>query len=320
MAAGEPAPRGEQYTDGEPAPLAGAAGQAADDDKPAVTSPDGSAGGERGDDEDDFEDDFEDDANQEHDGSEEQPPVGPPPPVTGPPRPEPLPEIETPEAPPWQRHLEVGGGVVYVSRPLFGDRPSTSPRYQAGVGFGVDLRWDLFSFLRIHPYFLHVVHHTPMPRGALTTEADNSISGATVFPETSAATFSFGARVEPVWALNERLRAWLSVGVGWGRLRVPVQGAFDPALGGDPEQPNLFLPDRAFSFVEFPLGIGTGFDIIERWLALNYDLAVVPVVGQSGDAVEPFQGIDGSGQTRDIAALEAFDVYFAHSLTLALIL
>jgi hypothetical protein len=316
MAAGEPAPRGEEDTASGTAPAKEAAGQAADDSKPAAPGPDGS---DAGDDEDDFEDDFEDDASEDED-DEQPPPAGPPPPVTGPPRPEPLPEIETPEAPPWHRHLEVGGGVVYVSRPLFGDHPNTTPRYQAGVGFGVDLRWDLLSFLRIHPYFFHVVHDVPMPGGALTTGADNSISAATVFPETSAASFSFGARVEPVWALNERLRAWLCVGLGWGRLRVPVQGAFDPTLGGDPEEPNLFLQDRAFSFVEFPLGIGTGFDIIERWLALNYDLAVVPVVGQSGDAVEPFQGIDGSGKTRDIAALEPFDVYFAHSLNLALIL
>ncbi|RLB48288.1 MAG: hypothetical protein DRI90_25520 [Deltaproteobacteria bacterium] len=208
----------------------------------------------------------------------------------------------------------MGGGVVYVSRPLFGALPSTTPHYQTAVGFGVDLRWDLLSFLRVHPYFLHVVHDVPIPGGALTTGADNSISAGTKFPETSAATFSFGVRVEPVWWLNERLRAWLSAGVGWGRLRIPVQVAVDPAVG------ELFLPDRAFSFVEFPLGIGAGFDIIKRWLAVNYDLAVVPVTGQSGVAIEPFQAMDDSGQVRDIGPLEPFDVYFAHSLNLALIL
>lgn len=323
----------------EPPPSAGSAAEAAEEKavplgeaEPTAGADEPPDGSEVEIDEDDYdEDDYDEDDYDEDDyayGSYDEPaaetkPTGPPPPIPEPPRPGELPEIETPAAPVWRRHLEVGGGAVFVSRPLFGDLPNGTPRYQPGVGFGVDVRWDLLSFLRIHPYFLHVTHGVPLPPGALATEAHNSISQQTVFPETTAASFSFGAKAEPTWWLNHRLRAWLCAGVGWGRLRIPVQAAFDPALPANPQDEtagNLFLQDRAFSFVEFPLGMGAGFDIIERWLALNYDLAVVPVVGQSGDAIEPFQGIDANGQVRDIGPLEPFDVYFFHSLNLALIL
>jgi opacity protein-like surface antigen len=300
----------------EPPPPADPSDTAGEKVSPTAEPPRGGAPAPAPEEDDDVEDDFEDDFDDEGTKrvEDDEPEPGPPPPVTGPARPGPLPEIETPAAPEWRRHAEVGGGVVYVSRPLLHEVPPRTPRYQAGVGFGVDLRWELLSFLRIHPYFLHVIHDVSIPPGALTTDGTNSISSATEFPETQAASFSFGAQVEPTWQFNDRLRAWLAAGIGWGRLRIPVQTASDPTAG------DLFLRDRAFSFVEFPMGMGAGFDVIERWLAVSYDMAVVPVIGQTGNALESFQGLDAAGQVRDIGPLEPFHVYFAHSLNLALIL
>jgi hypothetical protein len=110
--------------------------------------------------------------------------------------------------------------------------------------------------------------------------------------------------------------------VGWGRLRIDSQAALDPTGGQvkEGENGNLFIRDRAFSFVEFPLGLGVGVEVLPRWLSVNYDLTINPTVGQSGDALESVQAINNAGQIRDVAPLEAFDVSFVHSLNVALIL
>ena len=233
------------------------------------------------------------------------------PPRTPPPTEE---ELEVPESPEWERRLELGGGILFVSRPQFGDSSPKAVRYDPFVGWGINLRWDLLRWLRLHPYFMASYHDAAIPQGALVTDATTSISPDATVSETTVSTFSFGASVAPVWWLSDRGRAWISVGVGWGRIEVPEMTILEPTGH------TIEVLDRSSVFVEFPISIGAAFDVIPDWLAVEYQTSVVPVTGQSGDALETYQAVDSSGQLRDIGPMMELDVSFVHQLSLALIL
>ena len=231
-----------------------------------------------------------------------------------PPRPE-LPEpVDLPPAPEWARRIEPGAGVVYLSLPLFHDRAANAVSYDPGVGFDIHLRWEVLRFLRFHPYFYNVSHHVHLPEGSLVTETPTSLSWGAKLPELTASTFAFGAQLEPVLWLNDRLRLWLTAGVGWGRMHVPEMAVDDPAHG------QFAVDSRSSVFVEFPLGMGVGVDIIERWLTLEYEVTARPMSGQSGEALQSVQAVDAQGALVDVGPVEHLDASFVHALTLALIL
>ncbi len=224
------------------------------------------------------------------------------------------PPIALPEPPKWERRLEIGGGVVFVNRPLLHEATATAVSYQPTVGFGLHLRWDILKFLRVHPYFIDARHDLTLPAGALTTSAGHSISSTATLSESTAYTFVFGLRLEPTWWLSDRARAWASVGVGWGRFEIPEMTINDPT-GGE-----FMVRERANVFVEFPMGLGVAFDVIPRWLAVEYEFYAAPITGTSGDALESYQAIDASGNLRDVGTVEDLDASFVHTIGLALIL
>jgi hypothetical protein len=131
--------------------------------------------------------------------------------------------------------------------------------------------------------------------------------------EISAETFSFGAKLAPTLPISERLRIWLAVGVGWGRFNFDsmtvMQGAEE-----------FTVRERKGVFVEFPLGLGISFDVIERWMAIGYEAVAAPVVGQSGDAYEPSQTVDANGIIQNVGPLGAPEVSFVQTLGVSLIL
>ncbi|MBI4702809.1 MAG: hypothetical protein HY744_16945 [Deltaproteobacteria bacterium] len=218
------------------------------------------------------------------------------------------------EAPRWERHLELGGEVVWVSRPFVQGEAATAVRYDPFVGFGLHLRWELLRFLRFHPYLVDVHHDVRVPSGALATAAPGSVRpDATVSPS-SASTYVFGARIEPTLWLSDRARAWVGAGVGWGRFEFPAVTVTEP--GGAPFE----VRSRSAVFVEFPISVGVAFDVVPRWLAVEYEIYGAPVVGQSGDALDPFQAVDAAGTMRELGPLGAIEASFVHALGLALIL
>jgi hypothetical protein len=193
------------------------------------------------------------------------------------------------------------------------ERASSANSYQPSVGIDIHLRWDVVSFLRFKPYYYWVQHDLSLPQGALSS-SPNGLSRSASLPEVRVDSFAFGAQVEPTWWLNDRLRVWLAAGVGWGRLYVPDMQVEDPVRGTVP------VANRSMVFVEFPLGLGVSVDLIERWLALEFEVRATPLAGESGEALESVQAVDAAGQLVDVGALETIDVTFVQTLGLALVL
>lgn len=224
---------------------------------------------------------------------------------------EPLVDVELPSPPKWERLLEVGASFAFVLRPFAGD---SEIGYNPGPGFGVHLQWPIVEWLRLHPYFMHVFHSLDIPLGALSSGTPLSISPDATISDESVATFVLGVKLAPTLQLTDRWRGWVTAGVGWGRFEFPAMTVTDT------DGRSFEIRDRAATMVEFPLGVGMAFDVIERWMSIHYEFTAAPITGQSGDAYEIFQTVDADGQIRDVGAFGAIDVSFVQTLGVSIIL
>jgi len=225
-----------------------------------------------------------------------------------PPRPPPLGAGEPPSAPPWRRSIDVGVDVAFVSRPAtsLDDGSPTPVRYEPALGYGLHGRIDILRHLRFTGYFVSASHGLELPPGSLGQRGELSLD--------SVSTFSFGARLMPTWPFSDRLRGWVSVGAGWGRLefgRMTVSEAGGAAFT---------VRERSTSFVELPLGVGTSYAIVPRWLALEVEVTGAFVVGQLGSSVKAAQAIDAAGKIRSIGGLPRLDASFVQTVGLSLLL
>jgi hypothetical protein len=226
--------------------------------------------------------------------------------ATTPPRPAPLPPL-TPTARPFTRHVDIGAAVALVHRVAEGqtDAGESLMRYPSAVGLGLSARVDILRYLRGGLYVV---------RGS--SEADPSFGtlGLPGDPGTMTVTsYSFGLRLSPTLPLGSRARTWLTLGAGWGRLEV---GRFDVASLGSSFQ----VRERVFSFVEFPAGIGTSFDIIENWLSVEFEATAAVHVGQRGTALRNSQAIDTLGRRVPVGPFPSIAASFVQTLGLALVL
>jgi len=228
--------------------------------------------------------------------------------------------IELPAPPKWERRLELGVDIAYVSRPFADALVQPGNRYENNIAWGLHLHWDVLPWLRFHPYFIDAHHDIVLPPTGLATGSSNGISSAATITDAdgnediSVATFVFGAKLAPTLALSSRARGWISAGVGWGRFEFPLMVVTEP--NSEPFE----IRERAGVFVEVPIGIGVSFDVIERWLAIEYEASAAVVFGQSGDAHENFQAIDVAGEKRQIGPYGAIEGSFVQTLGLSLIL
>ncbi|MEM1029824.1 MAG: hypothetical protein AAGN82_05705 [Myxococcota bacterium] len=229
------------------------------------------------------------------------------------PRP-PLDDVIAPAAPPWNRRLEVGGVAAVVVRP-FADAvvPNTGISYRAAPAWGVVFRWALYDWVAVHPYFLDSHHALGIPQGAFATGAANSIAPDATYETDSVITFSFGAKLAPTWEVTPRLRLWGSFGVGWGRFEFR-------SLALEEGTTTFSVNERDSVFIEFPIGLGLSYDVIDRWLAVGYEATGAPVTGQTGTAHEAVQAVDGDGNLRDVGPVGAIEASFVQSLSLTVIL
>lgn len=209
---------------------------------------------------------------------------------------------EPPSVPlPWERHIEVGADALFVGRPTSG-----AVHLGAIPGYGAHLNWEILRHLRFTFYVEGARHPLTFDAGALgqpgkiTSSAVNS--------------YVFGARFSPTLPLTPRLRAWLTAGVGWGRLEYPRMQAQDPG------QAAFTIPERSAYLIEFPLGLGISFDLIPRWLSIQAELTGAFVPGQQGSAIDTAQAIDAAGRKRTIGGLSPLDASIVQSIGLSLLL
>jgi hypothetical protein len=124
-------------------------------------------------------------------------------------------EVEPPPPPHWVRRLEIGGAYAMVFRPFANGLEDSAIGYEpAYVAWALHLHWDLFPWLRLHPYFLDAHHGLDIPAGGLATGTGNSISADATIAEATVATFVFGAKLAPTWPISDRFRAWRRGSVG----------------------------------------------------------------------------------------------------------
>lgn len=224
-----------------------------------------------------------------------------------------LPPIEEVERPPWARRLEIGGHFAFVLRPLAKGVVRTDIGYDPAPGWGIHLHWNIADWFRFSPYFLDSHHVLNIPQGGLAQpESATSISPEATVETGKVTTFSFGVKLQPTWNISDRLRTWATVGAGWGRFEFPVMTVTE---GNE----TYAIRERSGVFVEFPLGLGISFDIIERWLAVEYEALAAPATAQSGDAHQPFQVTSEGGELREVGEFGAVELTVVQTLGLSLI-
>ncbi|MGK4001814.1 hypothetical protein WMF31_04250 [Sorangium sp. So ce1036] len=231
-----------------------------------------------------------------------------------PPRP-PLPPAPPPARLPWGRHIEIGGDVALVSRPVATetDGQPTRVRYEPAIGLGVHARWQIVKYLRFSAFFLHATHELALMPGALGLPG--TITGDPRDDEApTVRTLALGARLAPTLALGDRARAWLSVGIGYDRLDVDRMHVHEPGKG------TFTVRERGASFLEVPLGLGVSFDLIRDWLTIELESSGAFLLGRGGNATRLGQALDSQGHRRAVGALPRPQASIVHTLGLSLVL
>ena len=204
---------------------------------------------------------------------------------------------------PITRHVDIGASVALVQRVAEGQ--TSLERYPSAVGVGLSARADMFRYLRANLYAVRASTSMDLAAGALGLPGDPAPLKVT--------SYSFGLRLSPTLPIGPRARTWLSFGAGWGRVEV---GRFDVASAGSTFQ----VRERAFSFLELPVSIGTSFDIIKNWLTVEFEATGAFHVAQRGTALEKGQAIDTSGRRIAVGSFPSLTASFVQTLGLSLVL
>jgi hypothetical protein len=222
---------------------------------------------------------------------------------------------------PWDNQIEVGADALHVIR-LVPSSDTTGIRYRPAFGYGLHARWEMFDFLQFSAYFIDAHHGITVPDNGLGT----TLGTAGKVNLGALETYSFGARFQPLLHIKERFRAWLSFGVGWGRMDIGRMQVFNP--GVDPkttkcdlskaDAPCFQVDPRSSPYVEFPMGLGVGFDIIPRWLAIEYEFHGVFMSNQDGTALNPVHPVGSNNLQVAVGAFPPFTHSLTNSLALSL--
>lgn len=77
---------------------------------------------------------------------------------------------------------------------------------------------------------------------------------------------------------------------------------------------------RSGVFVEIPIGLGASYELIPKWLAVQGQLRVAPLVKQSGDLFDTVQIVDNFGQIDTTGPMPTQTVSASALLGLSLLL
>jgi hypothetical protein len=107
----------------------------------------------------------------------------------------------------------------------------------------------------------------------------------------------------------------MSAGIGYGRFSFPRMKVQAQDAAKEYE-----VRERAMSFAEIPLGIGTSYDIIRNWLTIELEVYGAFALGQEGESVQGAQAVDRAGRIQHIGGLPKIDGSFVQTLGLSLVL
>lgn len=153
--------------------------------------------------------------------------------------------------------------------------------YDPALQLGFQARGYVYPWLSFALYHLRASHSINLPAGAAGLDYQ-SIDMGTVF------TYSLGARLEPTYPVTDSFRAWLSVGVGWGRMSLDKVTVNEAAR-------SYTIRERTGVFVEVPVGIGAAYEVIPNWLTVQAEADVAHLSKQSGKLYDPTPYVDSNG-------------------------
>lgn len=202
------------------------------------------------------------------------------------------------------RSMEVG--------PLFGVTWRTAqgdgPKYSPGLTWGAFVKSDVWPFLSVRASYQNS-HHAVEGQGNLASaEADHTPLGEADFPTVTS--FSLRFDLEPSWSYQD-LRVFGVLGVGWGKLRVEH---VDDASG-------FHLTSRqAGVLIEYPLGVGASYDLLDGWLAAGVLYTFSFHSNLTGTIYNTTRGTTQAGQRVDVSGLPTLSSSQQLALTLAALL
>jgi hypothetical protein len=209
---------------------------------------------------------------------------------------------------PWERHLEFGPDVAFVSLPASADADdrATPVRFDPAIGFALHLNIELIRYLRFTAYLVDSRHTLQLPPGSLGLEGE--IHAERVH------TFRFGARFSPTLPLTTRARLWGTLGMGWGQLE------FSPMTVKEPGLRSFMIRKRADSVLELPLGVGAAFEVVPRWLSVQLEFTYAFDLKQQGTGQAGVQTIDDAGRKRAVGGLPRLDGLLVQTFGVSLLL
>lgn len=195
-------------------------------------------------------------------------------------RPAPVLRPDVPDPP--SRMLEVGPYFGYTLRPSRSD----SVTYGPAATWGFYARPQVTSWLSMRLYYRQEVIPVTVHRGGY--EMSDWPLGDTDFDQPSLRLRSFGARAEPTWIVNPRLRISGVIGLAWLRYVVPA-----PTSRGD-----LLIQTAPRAAVELNTSFGASVtvDLIQDWLAVGASVTHGVVTNRSGNAYDPVQAFADGGR------------------------
>src|SRR5690606_28735112 len=204
----------------------------------------------------------------------------------------------------WVRSLEVGPLFGLTLRSADGD----GLKYSPGFTWGAFAKSDVWPFLGLRASYQNSSHTIEGEGSINAADASRASIGAAHFPTVSS--FSLRFSVEPTWT-HQDLRVFGGLGIGWGKLRVEhVDDATDFHV----------TSKQAGVLVEYPLGIGASYDLLDGWLAVGALYTFSLHSNMTGSIYDTSRGTSQGGQRVDVSGLPTISSSQQLTLTLAALL
>lgn len=178
--------------------------------------------------------------------------------------------------------------------------------YDPAFQLSFQARGYVWSWLNVAAYYVTSSHEINLPRGAAGFDYEQIEMGKVL-------AYSLGARIEPTYRVTDEFRTWLSIGIGWGRMRL--------------DKVNVVEADRSYTvrkrtgvFVEVPLGIGASYEVIPRWLAIQAEADIAPLSKQSGKLFDPTTFVDSQGTLDSVGPMPTQTISASFLLGVSLLL
>ncbi|NLE85396.1 MAG: hypothetical protein GX607_03250 [Myxococcales bacterium] len=185
-------------------------------------------------------------------------------------QPTPVPLDDRPDPP--SRLVEVGPYFGFTLRPSEDARVSYAP----SLTWGAYIRPEVTSWLGVRLYYRQESIPVTVRRGGF--EVPGYPLGDTDFHQPNLRLRSFGARVEPTWVVNPRLRLMGILGLAW--LRHVAQ---EPSSSGDL---HVQTASRAAVELNTMFGVGASFELLPDWVVLSASVTYGIATNRSGTAYE----------------------------------